>query len=111
MGARAKIRIETKGKYVCAKYFNMDGHVENWAPILITALRQTTPETILKNRQLFKFMVDDYERDEYLDYLCEVDISEDNYKINLYGYNRKLLFEGTLDDFSEHYDEISNISF
>ena len=89
----------------------MDGHVENWAPILITALRQTTPETILKNRQLFKFMVDDYERDEYLDYLCEVDISEDNYKINLYGYNRKLLFEGTLDEFSEHYDEISNISF
>lgn len=52
MGTRAKIRIETKGKYVCATYFNMDGHVENWAPILITALRQTTPETILKNRQL-----------------------------------------------------------
>ncbi len=106
MGTRAKIRIETKGRYVCAKYFNMDGHVENWAPILITALRQTTLETILKNRQLFKFMCDDYERNEYLDYLCEVDVSEEHYKVTVYGYNKKLLFEGTLDEFSEHYDEI-----
>jgi len=106
MGTRAKIRIETQGKYVCSKYFNMDGHVENWAPILITALRQTTPETILKNRQLFKFMFEDYERDEYLDYLCEVEISEENYTVTIYGYNKKLLFEGTLDEFSEQYDEI-----
>ena len=106
MGTRAKIRIETKGKYVCATYFNMDGHVENWAPILITALRQTTPETILKNRQLFRFMCDDYESDEGLSYLCEVDVSEEDYKIAVYGYNKKLLFEGTLDEFSENYDEI-----
>ena len=84
----------------------MDGHVENWAPMLITALNQTTPRTILKNRQLLKFMFDDYERDDYLDYLCEVDISEDDYKITIYGYEKKLLFEGTLDEFSEKYDEI-----
>ena len=106
MGTRAKIRIENKGKYLCSKYFNMDGHVENWAPMLITALNQTTPRTILKNRQLLKFMFDDYERDDYLDYLCEVDISEDDYKITIYGYQKKLLFEGTLDEFSEKYDEI-----
>ncbi len=106
MGTRAKIRIETQGTYVCSKYFNMDGHIENWAPTLITALHQTTPRTILKNRQLFKFMFDDYESDEYLDYLCEVDISDDNYKVTIYGYKKKLLFEGTLDEFSEQYDAI-----
>ncbi|RKZ50954.1 MAG: hypothetical protein DRR16_12470 [Candidatus Parabeggiatoa sp. nov. 3] len=106
MGTRAKIRIENGDKYLCSKYFNMDGHVENWAPILIAALNQTTPSAILKNRQLLKFMFDDYERDDYLDYLCEVDISDDDYKITIYGYEKKLLFEGTLDEFSEKYDEI-----
>ncbi len=106
MGTRAKIRIEANGKHVCSKYFNMDGHVENWAPILITALQQTTPKTILKNRQLFKFMCEDYGGDEYLSYLCEVDISDDDYKIKIYGYEKELLFEGTLEEFSEQYDEI-----
>ena len=106
MGTRAKIRIESKGKCLCSKYFNMDGHVENWAPMLITALNQTTPKDILKNRQLLKFMFDDYESDDYLDYICEIDISDDDYKIKIYGYEKKLLFEGTLDEFSEKYDEI-----
>ena len=106
MGTRAKIRIESGDKYLCSKYYNMDGHVENWAPILITALNQTTPNAILKNRQLLKFMFDDYERDEFLDYLCIVDISDDEYKIRIYGYKKKLIFEGTLDEFSEKYDEI-----
>ena len=73
---------------------------------MFQVLNQTTPRTILKNRQLLKFMFDDYERDDYLDYLCEVDISEDDYKITIYGYEKKLLFEGTLDEFSEKYDEI-----
>ncbi len=95
MGTRAKIRIETKGKHLCSKYFNMDGHVQNWAPEFIIALNQTSPGDILKNRQLLKFMFDDYERDDYLDYLCKVDISDDDYKITIYGYEEELLFEGT----------------
>jgi hypothetical protein len=106
MGTRAKIRIETKNKYLCSKYFNMDGHVENWAPELIIALKQTSPGDILQNRQLLKFMFDDYERDDYLDYLCKIDISDDDYKITIHGYEKKLLFEGTLDEFAERYDEI-----
>ncbi len=106
MGTRAKIRIEAKGTYLCSKYINMDGHVENWAPMLITALNNTTPKTILKSRQLLKFMFDDFERDDVLSYLCEVDISDDEYKIKIYGYEKKLLFEGSLDEFSEKYDEI-----
>lgn len=106
MGTRAKIKIENEGRYLCSKYFNMDGHVENWAPALITALKQTSPSVILKNRQLMKFMFDDYESDDYLDYLCKVDISGDEYRITIYEYEMKLLFEGTLDEFSEKYDEI-----
>jgi hypothetical protein len=108
MGTRTKIRIENKDSYLCSKYFNMDGHVENWAPMLITALNQTTPKDILKNRQLLKFMFDDYdyESDDHLDYLCEIDISDDDYKITIYGYGKKLLFEGTLDEFAKNYDEI-----
>ena len=84
----------------------MDGHVENWTPTLITALNQTTPKDILKNRQLLKFMCDDYENDDMLSYLCEVDISDDDYIITIYGYQKKLLFKGALDEFSAQYDEI-----
>jgi len=51
-------------------------------------------------------MFDDYESDDFLSYLCEVDISDDKYWITIYGYDNKLLFEGTLDKFSEKYDEI-----
>ena len=69
--------------YLCSKYFNMDGHVGNWAPTLITAVNQTSPENILKNRQLLKFMFDDYESDDYLSYLCVVDISDNDYKITV----------------------------
>ncbi len=106
MGTRAKIRIESNGSYLCSKYYNMDGHVENWAPMLITALYQTNPKAILQNRQLLKFMFDDYERDDFLNYLCEVDLIDDGYKITIYGFKKKLLFEGTLEEFADQYDEI-----
>ncbi len=105
MGTTAKIRIKNKGKCLCSTYFNMDGHVENWATMLIAALNQTSPGDILKNRQLLKFMFDDYESDEYLNYLCEVDISDNDYRVTLYGYDKTLLFEGTLDEFSAKYDD------
>lgn len=85
----------------------MDGHVANWAPILITALNQTSPKEILKNRQLLKFMCDNYYgSDNMLSYLCIVNISDNQYKVTISGYNSKLLFEGTLDEFAEKYDEI-----
>ncbi len=106
MGTRAKIRIGAKGTCLSSKYFNMDGHVENWAPTLITALNQTTPKAILANRQLLKFMCDDYERDDLLNYLCEVDISGENYIVTLRGFGGRLIFEGELGEFSKIYDEV-----
>ncbi|MCP4132763.1 MAG: hypothetical protein GY754_17490 [bacterium] len=106
MGTRAKIKIENKGRIICSRYYNMDGHVENWAPMLIIALNQTTSENILKNRQLFQFMFDDYESDDGLNYLCKVEVSDDDYHITIINYNKELLFEGTLDEFSKKYDEI-----
>ena len=106
MGTRAEIRIEAKGKHLCSRYFGMDGHVENWAPILITALNQTSPRAILEARQLFKLMFDDCARDDHLNYLCTVDVSDDNYKVTIRGYGGESLFEGSLDEFSEKYDDI-----
>lgn len=84
----------------------MDGHIHNWAPTLITALNQTTPSAILQNRQLLKFMFDDHESDKHLDYFCKIDVSNDEYKITIHRYGDKLLFEGSLDEFSDSYDEI-----
>ncbi len=106
MGTRAKIRIEANGRYLSSKYIHMDGHIENWAPMLITALNQTTPENILKNRQLLKFMFEDHTDDDFLSYLCVVDVSNKDYKIKIYGFGKELLFEGTLDEFADKYDEI-----
>ncbi len=106
MGTRARISIEAKGRILCSTYLGMDGHVENWAPTLIAALNQTNPEAILKNRQLLRFMFDDYERDDDPSYLCKVDISDDDYRITIHGYGGKLLFEGPVEEFSDTYDEI-----
>jgi hypothetical protein len=69
-------------------------------------LNQTTPRAILESSQLLKFIFDDYESDDILNYLCEVDVSDDDYKITIRGYGGKLLFEGTLAEFSKKYDEI-----
>ncbi len=105
MGTRANIRIEYKGSTICAKYINIDGHIENWAPKLIVALNQTTPDSILKNKQLLKFIFSDYFGDDNLDYVCDVDISDDCYKITIHRF-KKLIFEGTLEEFSAKYDDI-----
>ncbi|MEA3477168.1 MAG: hypothetical protein U9R60_03245 [Bacteroidota bacterium] len=43
------------------------------------------------------------ERDEFLDYLCEVDLSGDEYEIRLYGFKKELQFRGTLDEFAKQY--------
>ncbi len=106
MGTRAKIRIKAKDRTLCSKFFSMDGHIGNWAPTLIVTLNQTTPRTLLESRQLLEFMVADYESDEHLSYLCTVNISDEDYSITIHGYDRKLLFEGTLGEFSGKYDEI-----
>ena len=107
MSTRARIRIKNNGKEICSKYYSIDGHIDMWAPILIIALNQTTPQKILVNKQLLSFMCDGYgERDSFLDYLCEIDISNDIYQVTIYGYKKKLLFEGTLEEFANKYYEI-----
>jgi hypothetical protein len=105
MGTRASIRIEYKDNTLCDKYINMDGHIENWAPQLIVALNQTTPSTILKNRKLLKFMFEGYFGGDNLDYKCVIDISNDCYNIKIYRFDA-LIFEGTLEEFSDKYDDI-----
>jgi len=82
----------------------MDGHVKNWSAQLVVALQHTSPKNILDNRSLFRFMFNDYNRDDdNLSYLCEVEILEDNYHIKVYEFNKELNFEGTLDEFSRKY--------
>ena len=52
-------------------------------------------------------MCDGYgERDSFLDYLCEFDISNYEYKVTIYGFQKELLFEGTLEEFANKYDDI-----
>jgi len=43
---------------------------------------------ILKNRLLFQFLSNDYTDDDMLNYLCEVDISKDDYKIKVFNFDK-----------------------
>ena len=104
MGTRAKIKIKANGHYLCVKYFHMDGHVENWVSTLITALKQTHPATFLESSALLAFMLDDDESDDYLDYLCDIDIADNTYHIKLYGYDKNILFDGMLNEFAAKYN-------
>ncbi len=103
MGTRAKIKVKVNGHYLCVQYFHMDGHVGNWASGLITALKQTDSAILLKSKPLLTFMLDDDESDEYLDYRCEVDFTNNHCTIMIYDYKKNVIFAGTLDEFSEKY--------
>jgi hypothetical protein len=86
MSTRSRIKLMHNGKALGAIYYAMDGHIWNFAPPLIKALKATTPANILSNKHLIKLMganaLNAYgERDEHLDYLCEVDISQSDYVI------------------------------
>ena len=37
MSTRARIRIKNNEREIGSKYYSIDGHIYNWAPILITA--------------------------------------------------------------------------
>ncbi len=106
MGTRTRIIIESEGEYLCSKYIRMDGHIYNWAPKLITALNKTNTKSILKNRQLLEFMIDNYVVSDNFSYVCKVDISNDDYKIVIYDYKDEVIFEGGLNEFSDKYDKI-----
>ena len=41
-----------------------------------------------------------------LNYLCEVDISKDDYKIKVFNFDKEKIFEGDLQEFSLSYDTI-----
>ena len=106
MGTSAKVKLMNGDKYISSTYYNMDGYLENFAPELIVALNTTTPKEILKNRLLFQFLSNDYTDDDMLNCLCEVDISQEEYKIKVFDYDKKKIFEGNLQEFSLNYDTI-----
>ncbi|KHD05833.1 hypothetical protein PN36_28075 [Candidatus Thiomargarita nelsonii] len=92
-----------------ATYFSIDGHVWNFAPELIAVLKATTPQEIFKNKKLIQLIgkngLYDGVEDSFLDHLCEVDVSQDNYVIKLYGFEKRLDFCGSLTEFAEKYEE------
>lgn len=106
MSTSSRIKFINGKEILGAAYFSIDGHVWRFAPKLVAALKATTPQDILKNQKLIELIGEGGlygEDDDYLDYLCEVDISQDNYVIKLYEYKNILDFQGSLDEFAEKY--------
>ena len=106
MGTHAKVKLMNGDKYISSTYYNMDSYLENFTPKLIVALNNTTPKKILKNKLLFQFLSNDYTDDDMLNCLCEVDISQEVYKIKVFNYDKEKIFEGDLEEFSLNYDNI-----
>lgn len=104
MSTKARVTLRSNGEEISTRHFLMDGYVENWSSQLIEALNQTTPKSILDNSSLFRFMFNDYdEDDDFLSYLCDIEVLEDDYYIKVYGFDKELNFEGSLDEFSMKY--------
>ena len=106
MSTSSRIKFMNGKEILGAAYFSIDGHVSGFAPKLIAALKATTPQDILKNKKFIQLIGEDGlhgEDDDFLDYLCEVDISQDDYVIKLYEYKNILDFQGSLEKFAEKY--------
>jgi|GEM_PF-2200557 len=113
MSTRSRIKLMHQGVALGAIYYSHDGHVWNFAPELIEALQATTPRSLLANKAMLKLMglyaLDaDGERDMHLDYLCEVDLSQEDYMIRLSEWGKGLVFEGNLTAFSQQYGKKDN---
>jgi len=106
LGTSVKIKITINEDEIIDYYQSMDGNIENWAPKLIVALSQSSPQKIRENRQVFKFFnACGNFNDEGQSYLCVIDSSSEKFSIKIYNYD-KIIFDGNLDEFAKNYDNI-----
>jgi len=109
MGTSTRIKLVHEGRVIAAEYWQMDGHVSNFAPKLILALQTIDQTDIVKVKPLLSFFamsgLHEGGDDKWMDYLCEVDIGVENYAITVHGYGGKLLFQGSLEEFAQQYDK------
>ncbi len=74
----------------------------NFVPNLIKLLKTVDIVDILKVQEVIKFFGSDGlygERDEFLDYLCEVNFVKKEVHITLYSFKKELLFKGDWGEF------------
>jgi len=103
MGTRANIEITYKDKVITSKYLSMDGHLQNWAPDLINALKTISAKELIKCSQLLTFMSEDCYIDSGNDWNCEVIIIDDTYEIIIKNFDR-IVFTGSLEKFASEYN-------
>ena len=107
MSTRSRIKLLHDDQVIGGIYYSIDGHIRRFAPTLIAALGETSPQNLLENKKLLSWMGElalyDGVVDKDLDYLCEVEISRKDYLVRLYKWGGELLFEGTLTEFAEQY--------
>ena len=92
MGTRANIEITYKNKLIISKYLSMDGHLQNWAPNLISALNTITIKELLKCSPLLTFMGEDCYFDSGNDWNCEVKIIENTWIYDKWNFEDKNKF-------------------
>jgi len=109
MSTRARIKFLHDGQVIGGIYYSIDGHIWCFAPTLIAALRETSPQNLLESKRLLNWMGEfalyDGVVDKDLDYLCEVEISHKGCLVKLYKWGGELLFEGSLAEFAERYEK------
>ena len=103
MGTRATIEIRHEGKLITSKYYQMDGHVENWAGRLIAILNDIPPEELLKMSRLFQFMNEDRYLGGGNDWDCDIDIVDGEYEVTVEKFG-ETVFSGSLAKFDSEYN-------
>jgi len=106
MSTRTKIKVTYKDKELMTKYYPMDGHIENWSNELVTLLRVVEPNKIVQLKLFLNFFnnMNQYIDEDFLSYLCEIQILKETneYNIIINGY-KEVIFEGSLDEFEDEF--------
>jgi len=106
MSTRAKITVTYKDKELITKYYPIDGHIENWSNELVTLLRVIEPNKILQLRLFLNFFnsMNKYIEEDFLDYVCEIQILKETNEYNIIiNRFKKVIFEGNLDEFEDKF--------
>ena len=107
MGTRTKIKVTYNDKELITKYYPMDGHIDNWSSQLTALLKGIEPKKILELKLFLNFFNENtlFIDEDFLSYLCEVQILKETnkYHIIIQGFKGEIMFEGNLDEFEDKF--------
>jgi hypothetical protein len=106
MSTRANITFLDQGKALYSVPISSDGYPSGIGPNLVKMLKKTNCKSIRDNKEFLNFANTFVMEERFIDYEYEVDVSEKDFKIAVFGSSRdEPKFHGTLDEFAAWIDK------